>query len=149
MFLLNDNILQLDTPFEHNGILYPANWLRLTSIEEKEAIGITEVPDPQVYDHRFYDQNGAARDLETVKTETLRSIGMAVKSMLTETDWYVIRKMERNISIPDNIVSYRAAVLAEASRLEGIITTADKVDVIRQAIETNRWATVEALLTPV
>ena len=29
--------------------------MRLTSLEEKEAVGITEVPDPQItYDDRFY-----------------------------------------------------------------------------------------------
>ena len=48
MFLLNGSPLQLDTPFrDAQGNSYPPNWLRLTSLEEKQAIGITEVPDPQ------------------------------------------------------------------------------------------------------
>jgi len=48
MFLLNEQPLPLDTPFKDaDGNSYPANWLRLTSLEEKEAIGITEVPDPE------------------------------------------------------------------------------------------------------
>lgn len=55
MFLLNDKPLPLDTPFEHEGTSYPANWLRLTSTAEKEAIGITEVADETTtYDDRFY-----------------------------------------------------------------------------------------------
>ena len=55
MFLLNGNPLPLDTPFTIDGTSYPANWLRLTSIEEKNAVGITEVADTQVtYDDRFY-----------------------------------------------------------------------------------------------
>ena len=54
MFLLNGNPLLIDTPFEIDGTHYPANWLRLTSIEEKNAVGITEVPDPEPYDDRFY-----------------------------------------------------------------------------------------------
>ena len=55
MFLLNGNPLPLDTPFQIDGTSYPANWLRLTSIEEKNAVGITEVADTQVtYDERFY-----------------------------------------------------------------------------------------------
>jgi hypothetical protein len=54
MFLLNGNPLAVDTAFTHNDIQYPANWLRLTTIEEKEAIGITEVPDPVRADDRFY-----------------------------------------------------------------------------------------------
>ena len=47
MFLLNGQPLPLDTPFrDADGNSYPANWLRLTTIHEKNAIGITEVPDP-------------------------------------------------------------------------------------------------------
>jgi len=55
MFLLNNQPLPLDTPFTIDGTSYPANWLRLTSIAEKNAVGITEVADTQVtYDDRFY-----------------------------------------------------------------------------------------------
>lgn len=56
MFLLNGNTLPLDRPFSHNGINYPANWLRLSTSQEKSAIGITEQADtPETpYDQRFY-----------------------------------------------------------------------------------------------
>ena len=55
MFLLNGNPLPLDTPFTIDGTSYPANWLRLTSIAEKNAVGITEVADvTTTYDDRFY-----------------------------------------------------------------------------------------------
>ena len=48
MFLLNGKALPLDTPFKtEDGTSFPANWLRLTTLEEKQAIGITEVPDPE------------------------------------------------------------------------------------------------------
>lgn len=48
MFLLNNVPLPLDTPFrDAAGTSYPANWLRLTTLDEKHAIGITEVPDPE------------------------------------------------------------------------------------------------------
>jgi hypothetical protein len=47
MFLLNGKSLPLDTPFKtEDGTSFPANWLRLTTLDEKHAIGITEVPDP-------------------------------------------------------------------------------------------------------
>jgi len=55
MFKHNDTVIPLDTPFEINGTSYPANWLRLTSIEEKNAVGIVEVADETTtYDDRFY-----------------------------------------------------------------------------------------------
>ena len=55
MFKHNDTVIPLDTPFTIDGTSYPANWLRLTSLEEKNAVGITEVPDvTETYDSQFY-----------------------------------------------------------------------------------------------
>ena len=45
VFKLDGKTLPVDVPFTSNGIKYPANWLRLTTLEEKKAIGITEEPD--------------------------------------------------------------------------------------------------------
>ena len=66
MFLLNDKPLPLDTPFTHNGIQYPANWLRLSSAAEKAAVGITEVADPVPHDGRFYWAPGVPKALDDV-----------------------------------------------------------------------------------
>ena len=64
MFQLDNKPLALDVPFTHNEIQYPANWLRLASPEERAAIGITEVADPEVYDDRFYWGVNAPKLLE-------------------------------------------------------------------------------------
>ena len=44
-FKLDGKILKPDLPFTSRGIKYPANWLRLTTLDEKEAIGLVEVAD--------------------------------------------------------------------------------------------------------
>ena len=56
MLKLNGRTLNPDEGFQHEGTSYPQNWLRLTSLEEKQAIGITEEPDVVApwYDQRFY-----------------------------------------------------------------------------------------------
>jgi hypothetical protein len=55
MFLLNGQPLRTGKAFtDANGVQYPANWLNLTSLAEKEAIGITEVADAVRADDRFY-----------------------------------------------------------------------------------------------
>ena len=56
MYKLNGKTLNPDEGFQHEGTSYPQNWLRLTSLEEKQAIGITEEPDVVApwYDQRFY-----------------------------------------------------------------------------------------------
>lgn len=43
MFILNGKPLSPDTAFTAGDIQYPSNWLRLASVEEREAIGITEM----------------------------------------------------------------------------------------------------------
>ena len=55
MFLLNGTPISSDVEFTTpDGTRYPANWIRLASPAERAAIGITEAPDPEVYDQRFY-----------------------------------------------------------------------------------------------
>ena len=44
-FKLDGKRLPVDVPFTSNGVKYPANWLRLTTLDEKKAIGLVEVPD--------------------------------------------------------------------------------------------------------
>ena len=55
MFKHNNVTIPLDTPFTIDGTSYPQNWLRLTSLAEKQAVGITEVADvTTTYDDRFF-----------------------------------------------------------------------------------------------
>jgi len=123
-FKLNGNPLAVDVAFSHNDIQYPANWLRLSTAEEKTAIGITEVADAPTYDSRFYEGDGTAKPLDD-KTETIDGVEyktLGVKSvlkaqekdtagsLLAKYDWYVVRKAEKSTAIPTAITTYRDAV---------------------------------------
>jgi len=123
-FKLDGNLLPVDVAFSHNNINYPANWLRLASKTEKEAIGITEVADAPTYDSRFYWGDGAAKELDD-KTETKDGVEyttLGVKSvlktqekatagsLLAKYDWYVVRKAEKSTAIPTAITTYRDGV---------------------------------------
>ena len=66
-FQLSDGTgIPVDVPFTIGTINYPANWLRLSTAEEKTALGIIEVEDPKVYDNRFYWNDGSAKELDDV-----------------------------------------------------------------------------------
>ena len=123
-FKLDGKPLAVDVAFSHNDINYPANWLRLASKTEKEAIGITEVADAPTYDSRFYWGDGAAKELDD-KTETKDGVEyttLGVKSvlktqekatagsLLAKYDWYVVRKAEKDTAIPSAITTYRDGV---------------------------------------
>jgi len=139
MFLLNDKPLSPDNAFEHNGIQYPANWLRLATLEEKQAIGITEVSDPESYDDRFYWGVDNPKDLTTLKTYWSAQVKDTTNKLLANSDWMVIRKAERNINIPEDIVTYRAAVLTECGRLiDAIVSCTTVLDLI-SVVTTQNW----------
>ena len=123
-FKLNGNPLAVDVAFSHNDIQYPANWLRLSTAEEKTAIGITEVADAPTYDSRFYWNDGTAKALDDTK-ETINGVEyttLGVKSvlkgqekeiagsLLAPYDWYVVRKAEKSTAIPTAITTYRDGV---------------------------------------
>jgi hypothetical protein len=140
MFLLNGQPLQLDIPFEIDGTNYPANWLRLTSIEEKNAVGITEVTDTTVtYDDRFYWGVDIPMDLDVLKTRWSAQVKDTANKLLTQTDWMVIRKVERSVDIPVDTVTYRAAVLAECTSLVAAITSCADVPSLATIVTTQNW----------
>ena len=132
-FLLNGNPLAVDVPFTVGDINYPANWLRLTTKDEKEAIGITEVADAPMYDSRFYWEDGTARAVDDVnetdkdgnlvknidgsqrirlgvKTILKAQEKEIAKSLLNEYDWQVVRKAEKGTEIDSAIVTYRDGI---------------------------------------
>jgi len=123
-FLLNGKPLAVDVPFTHGDIHYPANWLRLSTAQEKKDIGITEVADAPVYDGRFYNGDGSAKALDDTKETkdgveyTYLGVKSVLKaqekatagSLLAPYDWYVIRKAETSKAIPTTIKTYRTAV---------------------------------------
>jgi hypothetical protein len=155
MFLLNGNPLPLDTPFTIDGTSYPANWLRLTSIEEKNAVGITEVEDTQVtYDDRFYWGVDNPKQLEDIpitpeqgdpytqyglKNQWVLQVKDTANKLLAQSDWMVIRKVERSIDIPAAYVTYRAAVITECTRLIASINAATDVPGLITAVTTQTW----------
>jgi hypothetical protein len=155
MFLLNGNPLSIDTPFTIDGTSYPANWLRLTSIEEKNAVGITEVEDQTTqYDDRFWwgvDNPKQLDDLTVTPEEGEPYIQHGLKhqwtaqvkdtanKLLVQSDWMVIRKVERNIDIPAATATYRAAVIAECTRLVTAIQGCADVPALITVVTAQGW----------
>ena len=140
MFLLNGQPLQIDVPFMHDGTAYPANWLRLTSLAEKEAIGITEVADETIaYDDRFYWGHDNPKDLATLKTTWTAQVKDTANKLLAASDWMVIRKVERNVDIPAATVTFRAAVVTEVERLKTAIAGAADVTAFIAVVTAQNW----------
>ena len=60
-------------------------------------------------------------------------------SMLAQTDWMVTRKVERDVDIPADVVTKRAAIVAECTRLETAIAGAADMDAFITVVQDQRW----------
>jgi len=139
MFLLNGSPLQVDVAFSYNGIKYPQNWLRLSTLAEKEAIGITEVPDPERYDDRFYWNFGLPKDLDDLKKSWNQQIDNMAYTMLLPSDWMVVRKAEAGTDIPADWVTYRAAVRTKAAEHKAALNAATTIEAFIAAATSLDW----------
>jgi hypothetical protein len=134
-FKLNNKLLPTDVAFTSNGIKYPANWLRLSSLSEKNAIGITEVADEAAYDQRFYWSAGRAKDLAELKTRYITEQKGTTNSLLRKYDWYVTRKAEKGTAIPSTIVTYRNGVRTTCITRENEINACSDVAALKTLID--------------
>ncbi len=117
----------MDKAFTHNNISFSANWLRVSTPADKEAQGISWVApeEPPV----------VRAPLDREKSNGIAQAKDTAGKMLAQSDWMVIASVERSRVVADEWAEYRAAVIAEADRLEGeynAAATYTDIDLIKQ-----------------
>jgi hypothetical protein len=63
-----------------------------------------------------------------LKSQNIAQVKQTAGSLLAATDWYVVRKADIGTDVPADVVAYRAAVRAEADRLEAAIAAVSDID---------------------
>lgn len=151
MFLLNGKHLPEGTSFyDANGNQYGAGWLNQATEEQKLAIGITWVADPIPVDTRFYWDTNLPKALEDkleengsttkgLKSQFIAQVKDTAGKLLAQTDWYVIRKIERNVDIPSEIALKRTQIVTEANRLETDIQASTTVEGLIEVLNKQNW----------
>ena len=136
MLQLDGKTLQYDRAFTHNGISYPANWLRLTTLEEKQAIGISEVADnTQVWDQRFYWGVDNPKDLDQLKTNWKKQQTDYASSVLAPSDWRVVKAAEVTAySVETEWLTYRAAVRTSCNTRQTEIDACSDVPALKELL---------------
>jgi hypothetical protein len=66
-----------------------------------------------------------------LKSNNIAQVKHNANMTLAQTDWYVIRKAERNIDIPADVVSKRAAIVAWTTATEASITAVTTVEELK------------------
>ena len=132
MLKLNNKPLSYDRAFTHADIQYPANWLRLSSLEERNALGITEEADAPSYDQRFYWGVDNPKDLAGLKTQWSDTQTAIASSLLATSDWRVIKAKETGTNIPSNWKTYRAAIRTACNTRQTEINAVSDVPALKE-----------------
>jgi hypothetical protein len=74
-----------------------------------------------------------------LKSQWIAQVKDTAGKMLAQTDWMVIRKAERDVAIPESTQAYRAAVIAEADRIEEDIKDCTSVEELIAVINNQSW----------
>jgi len=74
-----------------------------------------------------------------LKSQWIAQVKDTAGKMLAQTDWMVIRKAERDVAIPESTQAYRAAVVAEADRIEEAIKACTSVEQLIAVINNQSW----------
>ena len=128
---------------DNDGIQHPANW-GSWSDEQKTAAGLVWEADPAPYDNRFFwdantpkalddvnEVDGDGNPILDINGDQLVTLGLKsvwknltkerAGNLLAPTDWYVVRKSETSVAIPDSVAYYRAAVRNASGDIEAAI----------------------------
>lgn len=129
-------------PFELDDVSYPANWLNLSTPEEKEALGLQEVITVgERKDDRYYwvseKLEGAEliitstpKDFDTVKQMALDDLDHTAYMLFLPSDWMITRKTETGVDLKPEWATYRDNIRLEVNVVRAQIDAATTVDEI-------------------
>lgn len=169
MFQLNGNPISIDREQVINGIRYPhlrdpvlREQLGVIEVADPEQydqrfywgvgnpkllndrLEVKEDGTPlyvQVYNPATQEMEDTAEQMVTkgLKSQWIATVKQTSGANLAHTDWMVIRKAERNVDIPAEVISRRAAIVAECDRLEAAITACATVEELITVVSAQDW----------
>jgi len=74
-----------------------------------------------------------------LKSNMIAQVKHTAGTLLAQTDWYVTRKVERNVDIPTDVSSKRVAIVAESERLETSIKACTTVMLLIEIMNSQNW----------
>jgi len=129
--LPDGRLISPDVAFKLMGIQYPANFLRLSTEEEKEALGIVWVDPGPNWDQRFYwgyDDKGKLipKDHAQLVDQWVAQTRTTANTLLTPTDWIIIREADNGKPADPLLKTWREDIrLATGVKVTAIRDTAD------------------------
>ena len=112
---------------DSDGIKHPTNWMIWTEDYKKNTMNLTWDAPLGPFDNFYYygwNSDGDAllpKPLAGLQSRKVSDAKSTSASMLSPTDWYVVRKTETNTAIPAEITAYRTAVRTNYASLKTAI----------------------------
>ena len=110
--------LPMDIPWEHNDVQYPANWLRLSSSQDRAELGITWGDNAPAYDQKFYwgfdaDGNLIPKTYVDLQANWVAQTKRTANTMLAPSDWRVIKAKETSKTMNSGWKTWRQTIRTE------------------------------------
>ena len=131
------------------GNQHPRNWLNLATSDELSDAGVIEITYSGSHKNNAYYNNttsapvynsGAgtvvvtygsnAKTLSTLQANHSAQIKTRANNLLTPTDWYIARKTETSVAVPDKVTAFRTAVRTVYAAVKSAIAGAGDVDAL-------------------
>jgi hypothetical protein len=141
------------TAFTIADIQYPANWLNLSTSEEKASIGLEEVvatnsPANDQYYWVSTQLNGATltyvntpKDLVSVQENATNAVNSTAYFILFPSDWMVVKSFETGTPINPTWNTWRASIRSTADATRTAIASATDVNEVELIMNTVNWPT--------
>ena len=148
---IDNTYIQEGQAFTVGNVQYPANWLNLSTPEEKAEIGLEEViatnsPKSDVYywvsstlDKATLTYTNTPKDLTSVKSNALSTVNNTAYSLLFPSDWMVVKAVETSTPINPDWNTYRANVRSTADQTRTAVTAAQDVDSVATIMDGIAW----------
>jgi hypothetical protein len=104
-------------------------------VQSIEKAGDHELEDKHATDEeskKMFDLDGKPVINFGLKSKAIDTVKSQQASMLSQTDWAIIRKSDNGTEIPDNIQTYRDAVRVKAEEMEEAITKATTMEAFKK-----------------
>lgn len=82
-------------------------------------------------DQEEVESISSSRSLTKAKKDRINQIKENAQHILSETDWYVVRKQETDESIPQSVIDHRAEVRSLSDQFESDVNALESVSEVR------------------
>ena len=135
---------------DSKGIRHPSNWGIWSEDYKKNTMNLTWEAPLGSFDSFYYwgwNSDGDAllpKPVADLKTRLITQAKETSAYMLASSDWYVIRKTERDVAIPSEITAFRLAVVTNYASLKTAINSASDVAGLQALYKTTAGASSTA-----